>query len=289
MLSPLTSKVYGIRSPTINAPHTSKLSELVEIWARINEFGATPPIDIFPFLKWIPERFLGNWVTRTKRVHDAMHELYDGLLETIVKRREFVGSLDSLIDKLLDQQEKTGLTKHQITLLAGVTTKGGSDTSAAVLTSCVQALVTNPEVQKKAQAEIDAVIGEDRVPSWEDYDRLPYVATVVKEAMRWRPVAPLSVPHALSEGKFCTSLFRVFLIRLINIDEWVDGKFLPKGTVCLINVWGLHHDESKYPDSDSFNPDHYKGRTLLAAEYANAADYENRDHYGYGMVRPTPR
>ncbi len=66
------------------------------------------------------------------------------------------------------------------------------------------------------------------------------------------------------------------------LDEWIEGKFLPKGTAIFLNVWGLHHDESKFPDHDVFDPDHYKGRTLLASEYANSADYENRDHYGYG-------
>ena len=202
MLKAVFFKVYGIRSPTIDAPHTKKLSDLVEIWARINEFGAVPPIDIFPFLKKIPERFLGNWVTRTKTVHDAMHELYNGLLKTVKQRRESIGSMGSLIDRLLDQQEKSGLTTHQITLLSGVTTKGGSDTSAAVLTSFIQAMVTWPDVQKKAQSELDAVIGEDRVPDFSDYEKLPYVAAIVKESMRWRPVAPLSVPHALSEGNF---------------------------------------------------------------------------------------
>ncbi len=64
----------------------------------------------------------------------------------------------------------------------------------------------------------------------------------------------------------------------------MDGKFLPKGTVCFLNVWGLHHDEAQFPNSDTFDPDRYKGRTLLAADYANSADYENRDHYGYGML-----
>ncbi len=50
----------------------------------------------------------------------------------------------------------------------------------------------------------------------------------------------------------------------------------------FVNVWGLHHDETKFPDPDTFDPDHYKGRTASSAEYANSADYENRDHYGFG-------
>lgn len=196
------SPVYGIRSPSIDSTYIIRLNALLEKWARINEFGATPPVDIFPFLKLIPERFLGNWVTRATVVHDEMHALYNKLRETVEKRREAMGPMPTVVDRLLDQQEKTGLTTHQITLLSGVTIKGGSDTSASVLSSFMQAMVTNPHIVKKAQAEIDAVVGDDRVPNWSDYESLPYVAAIVKESHRWRPVAPLSVPHALSEGIF---------------------------------------------------------------------------------------
>lgn len=121
-----------------------------------------------------------------------------------MRRRQSIGSIDSVVDRVLDQQEKYGLTTHQVTLLAGVTIKGGSDTTASVLSSTIQALVTNPMVLKKAQAEIDAVVGEDRTPTWDDYEKLPYIAAMVKESHRWRPVAPLAVPHALSEGKSCS-------------------------------------------------------------------------------------
>jgi cytochrome P450 family 619 len=198
--------VYGIRSKSAVAPHTVKLSDTVEYWARINEFGATPPVDIFPFLKLVPERFLGNWRTRAKVVHDALHELYEGLLASVLRRREAIGPADCIIDQLLDGQEKSELTTHQIAFLSGVTIKGGSDTSASVLASTMQALVTWPEVQRKAHEEIDAVVGEDRLPTWEDYARLPYIAAMVKESHRWRPVAPLGVPHALSEGQYSSML-----------------------------------------------------------------------------------
>ena len=52
-----------------------------------------------------------------------------------------------------------------------------------------------------------------------------------------------------------------------------------------MNVWGLHHDPIRFPSPDVFDPDRYKGRTLLASEYAASADFEKRDHYGYGSGR----
>ena len=52
-------------------------------------------------------------------------------------------------------------------------------------------MALHPEVQKKAQAEIDAVVGLNRLPDFEDRPFLPYVNAVVKESMRWHLVAPL--------------------------------------------------------------------------------------------------
>ena len=65
----------------------------------------------------------------------------------------------------------------------------------------------------------------------------------------------------------------------------MDGKFLPKGTVVFINAFGMHHDPSRFANPEVFDPDHYKGQTTLAPELAAAADYESRDHYGYGSGR----
>ena len=54
------------------------------------------------------------------------------------------------------------------------------------------AMLLYPDIQKKAQEELDSVIGRDRLPSFEDRPRLPFVDAVCKEILRWRPLAPLS-------------------------------------------------------------------------------------------------
>jgi len=55
--------------------------------------------------------------------------------------------------------------------------------------------------------------------------------------------------------------------------------------VVIINAWGMHHDASRFPNPDIFDPDHYKGYSGLASELATAADYKKRDHYAYGSGR----
>lgn len=65
--------------------------------------------------------------------------------------------------------------------------------SSSILQHLVLAMILHPEVMHKAQAEIDAVVGRERVPTSDDYDQLPYIRATIKEVMRWRPPFPLGV------------------------------------------------------------------------------------------------
>ena len=88
-----------------------------------------------------------------------------------------------------------------------------------------------PDVQKRAQEEIDRVVGKDRLPTIEDQDNLIYVGALIKEVLRFAPVAPLggsnysnfnflkyrSLPGFLS----LTQVFRIELWR--KIRTWDTG------------------------------------------------------------------
>jgi cytochrome P450 len=75
--------------------------------------------------------------------------------------------------------------------LAGVAYLGGSDTTVAAVISYFLAMLVYPDVQAKAQAEIDRVVGTDRLPEMSDEPHLPYVQAIVNECYRWLPVLPL--------------------------------------------------------------------------------------------------
>jgi cytochrome P450 len=68
-------------------------------------------------------------------------------------------------------------------------------------------------------------------------------------------------------------------------DDWIDGNMIPKGATVIVNGWGMHHDKERFGNPEVFDPDHYKGEMSLAPELAAAADYNRRDHYGYGSGR----
>lgn len=76
-----------------------------------------------------------------------------------------------------------------------------------------------PDVQARAQEEIDRVVGSGRLPTVADRDNLPYIEAVLKETFRWHPVAPMGLPHTSTE------------------DDVVDGHFIPKGSMLFANVW----------------------------------------------------
>lgn len=260
--------MYGTRTPTINTVHMEKLYSLMENWSKVMEPGNTPPVDIFPFLKLIPEKFMGNWRSRGQNVGDEMNALYNEWLMKVIQRREAIGSKDCFLDRLLDQRDagKIDMHNHAIYFLCGTLMEGGSDTTSSIIVAFIHALLKWPEIQTKAQAHIDKVIGEDRLPTWEDYDSLPYIAACVKEAMRWRPVVPLGFPHLVGE------------------DDTVDGMLLPKGSQVFMNAFGMQHDPDRFENPEVFNPDRYLGVTQLASELANG-DWDKRDHYGYGSGR----
>jgi len=67
----------------------------------------------------------------------------------------------------------------------------GSDTTAATLNTWMLAMTVFPDTLKAAQEELDRVVGPNRLPTFDDEDRLPYIRAMVKETLRWRPVAVL--------------------------------------------------------------------------------------------------
>jgi cytochrome P450 len=104
------------------------------------------------------------------------------------------------MDKIFDDRENLSFSSHKLSFIGGGLVEGGSETPACMILTFIGAMTKWPSIQKKAQAEIDSIIGEDRSPTWADYARLPYVAAIMKECVRWRPVAPLGMPHSLDAG-----------------------------------------------------------------------------------------
>ncbi|KAK7683740.1 hypothetical protein QCA50_013116 [Cerrena zonata] len=104
-----------------------------------------------------------------------------------------------------------------------------------------------PHVIKKAQAELDRVIGQDRLPEFDDKESLPYIQAIVNETLRWRPVAVLGgTPHAVIE------------------DDEYNGMFIPKGSTIFANMYGIMQDPDLFPNPEEYIPERFvPGSTLF--------------------------
>lgn len=85
------------------------------------------------------------------------------------------------------------------------------------MSSLFLALILYPEVQKRAQAELDSVISRDRLPTYDDKPRLPYIEAISKELLRWHMVTPLGAGYLLlstaSSRSWTNVLLEVFPTR----------------------------------------------------------------------------
>ena len=80
-------------------------------------------------------------------------------------------------------------------------------------------MMVYPEAQRKAQEEIDIVIGNDRLPKFDDRRDLPYTEALLKEVLRWHSITPVAFPHVSTE------------------DNVFEGYFIPKGSWVIPNIW----------------------------------------------------
>ncbi|KAL8940344.1 MAG: hypothetical protein Q9216_002856 [Gyalolechia sp. 2 TL-2023] len=144
---------------------------------------------------------------------------------------------------------------------------GGVHTTSSILQTFFKIIAFHPGVARKAQLELDQVVGPSRLPTWEDKSVLPYTTNLIKELHRCCGIAGLGVPHATSR------------------DDIYRGRFIPKGAGVIPNLTALHHDEELYPSPDAFEPDRFKEHCSDSAESAKLPNYRQHDHFNYGFGR----
>ena len=92
---------------------------------------------------------------------------------------------------------------------------------------------------KRAQEELDRVVGKRRLPDFSDRENLPYIDAVVKELFRWNPTLPVGIPYRVTQ------------------DDVYRGYFIPAGATVMQNAWAIFRDPKIYPDPETFNPDRF--------------------------------
>ncbi|KAI0302988.1 cytochrome P450 [Russula brevipes] len=281
--SAMLSALYGYSTVMSEKDHTIEL---------INDFGkrilrASLPgahlVELFPWMRHIPSS-LAKWKRDAESWYKQDSAMFDGLIRTaetnIVWRISFMNlSIDihtnysalkkgdehqSIGARLVHEAEKNKLSSSERSWLAGNLYLGGADTASSLMAWWVLAMLAYPETQARAQAELDAIVGRARPPTFADYPHLPYIRAMVMEALRWRTSVPMAV-HRPTE------------------DDWYEGMYIPKGTVCIANVWHMNHDPEIYGENAmDFDP----ARHLDANGDIPSGLSDNKEgHSSYGFGR----
>ncbi|KAI0066989.1 cytochrome P450 [Artomyces pyxidatus] len=254
-------------TPPIESRDDPRVKDVFDFAERLTR-AAIPGrylVELFNWMKYIPSRF-AKWKQEAEEDHATASTMFENLYKNV--GADLANGIDrpSISASLLKDTERNSLSVRENAWISAVMYIAGSETTSAALAWWMLAVVTHLEAQIRAQAELDTVVGRARVPTFADLPHLPYVAAMVKEALRWRSVGPLGMPHRSTE------------------DDWYEGMFIPKGTTCIANVWALNHDPALYgADALEFDP----GRFLdeKGALLSGPPETREEGHVTYGFGR----
>lgn len=230
---------FGMELQPENDPFVALAEEALHAMAQVGNVGSYI-VDYLPWLQYLPWWAPGAAFKRqAAKWNKIVLEMYEKPFQTIkqaLARGDAPPSILTSMLETLDPEEDNAARESDMRHVTGTAYTAGADTTVSSLGTFILAMLLHPEVQRRAQEEIDRVVGSDRFPEYDDRDSLPYVTAIMKETLRWRQVTPLAVPHRL------------------RVDDEYNGYHLPAGSVVVGNSWAMLHDEERYPNPDLFDP-----------------------------------
>jgi hypothetical protein len=229
-------------------PHSN--DPLVDLADRtmVQFSAATVPgawlVDILPFLEYLPNWMPGAGFKKTAQLWGQTLSDTATIPYEFVKQQMVAGKNNfSFVSKSIEQAKSEGDLgpdeEHAIKWAAASLYLGGADTSVETMHAFFLAISMFPDVQKKAQEEIDRVVGTSRLPNFADRNKLPYINAIVNEAQRWHPIAPMGFPHIADE------------------EDHIGGYRIPKGALLLPAIWWFTRDPNVYHEAEKFKPERY--------------------------------
>lgn len=244
-----TALVYGRRLESVN----DELEEIKELINHLNDAVGgvkSAVLELFPIFDRLP-RFLAPWRAKGDREFIQTMRIFDEHLQHGVRTSSWNWAKETTAEK-----DVHGLDAENISYGLGVFLEAGIETVSSELGKCVMACLCNPVAMERVQAELDQVIGDSRLPSFDDIGSLPYLAAFTKELLRWLPITPLGIPHAPAQ------------------DDYYMGYLIPKGAIVLPNNWTIDMSEESYENPLEFRPERWLGNS-----------HNVNDVFGFGRRR----
>ncbi|KAG1733732.1 cytochrome P450 [Suillus lakei] len=200
-------------------------------------------VDIVPLLKYIPSWMPGATFKKSALFYaTTLRQMMESAHEYSMHQIAAGTAPQSIMSRLLAGNSFTPEDEDFAKWAAASFYQGGADTPVSSAYAFFLAMTLYPEVQKKAQEELDSVIGSDRLPSFVDRSSLPYLEALFTELLRWHSPAPITARNAK--------------------EDFVYNDYLiPKGSTIIGNIWGMMRDERVYASPSEFRPERFLGPT----------------------------
>ncbi|XP_015889029.3 trimethyltridecatetraene synthase [Ziziphus jujuba] len=209
--------------------------------------------DWIPWLKFLDLQGYEKRMKALKKKFDRFHDyVFDEHKARNLERGENSNIKDlktkDMVDLLLqladDPDLEVKLTYNSVKGFTQDLVAGGTDTSATTVEWAMSELLKQPNLIKKANEELDRVIGRERWVEEKDIPRLPFIEAIMKETMRIHPVAVMLAPH-------------------LALDHCnVGGYDIRKGTRVFVNTWSIGRDPSVWDSPEEFRPERFLGKAI---------------------------
>ncbi|KAG9122315.1 hypothetical protein FRC07_001373, partial [Ceratobasidium sp. 392] len=244
---------YGYDVSSTSDRYISIAERALSLFAAATVPGAHL-VDLMPFLRHLPG-VGNNRVAKEGRA--ALMEMVErpfGDVKALVES-DSTGSQDH------DSFVATSLQSHaddddHIQWAAASLYAGGADTTVSAVETFFFAMALYPEIQQRAQEEINHVCGVDsngklrRLPGLEDQASLPYTWAIYQECLRWGVVTPCQYHVARDEDEY------FFENGSITSGPSTQVR-IPRGTLIVVNAWSILHNPRTYPNPFQFDPTRY--------------------------------
>ncbi|PCH37258.1 cytochrome P450 [Wolfiporia cocos MD-104 SS10] len=255
---------YGHTIASLDDFYVRMADKAVSATAETGAPGASL-IDLFPFLRYVPSWLPGaGFMRRAIKIGQLVKATNHISYENVKNEMNEGTAKPCLVSSLIRDATVAGIltSEHEedIKGVAGILYAAATDTSRSTLLSFFLAMVIYPDALKKAQGEIDRVVGRSRLPDFEDRDSLPYLECLVKEAYRWSCPLPLGIAH-----------------RVMEEDDY-RGFYIPKGSTVIPNSSFtfnrcMTQDSTLYPEPEKFCPERFQDMTPGEAEQKDPSNF----------------
>ncbi|KAJ2929185.1 hypothetical protein H1R20_g7906, partial [Candolleomyces eurysporus] len=236
------SMAYGIEMKAKNDPYV-RMSERAMSGLVLSGTPGRWLVDVLPFLKYVPSWLPGaGWKRQAAVWREWQDDMRTKPYDVAVAEIENGTARPSFLMEAMRSVQDVPSSHDDIELIKDVTATifaGGSETSATGIGTFFLAMLCHPEVQDKAFAELERVLGPNRLPTFEDKGKLPYITAIMRESLRWQNPNPIALPHMSTE------------------DDVYKGYRIPKGSMVIGNVWALMHNEEEFPEPMAFKPERF--------------------------------